>query len=164
MGKSYAETGTGPQNFESFAKQCSKYGYRVPSQEVFTKSYMDFKQQNCQSPSRYFVASYKIYTYGGSLEECPNLTSEEKKFKSKDVKNDAFRAYQLKKSIDELEVKTENAHRNNGKKKYDNGFIADILLRAMYEDNPVSLREKQKAQTEQLKSIIKKYGLYVSDL
>jgi hypothetical protein len=127
------------------------------------EGYDNNRKLMCSSSVKYFKASYEIYMHGGSVEECKQAIAGEV-FNSKDVKQDAFVAFQIKSSIRDLDVKIKDAHQNNGKKKYDSGFVLDSLLRAAYESDPVSLEEERKVQVEQLKSVIKKYNLFVSDL
>lgn len=163
LAQTYATYGTNVRNFDVFANQCAKYGYRVPSKEKFLEAYNGRQQEACTSAKAYFQSTYKIYATGGSAKnECSETANE--KFNLKAVKEDAFDAYLLKKSIGGLDDKIDNADRNYGRKKYDSGIILDSLLRAAYEDNPISLRDDRQEKIEKLKVIVKKYGLYISDL
>jgi hypothetical protein len=163
LGETYAKSGLNVSNFDMFANQCSKYGYRVPSKEKFIESYNSHRKEICSSPSNYFKASYSRYEHGGSLYSCDEVTAE-KAFNSDDVKEDAFKAHQLSQSNRELGDKIRDAHQNGGKKKYDNDRLIDILVRAVAESDPVSLEKRRQDQVEQLKSITKKYSLFISDL
>lgn len=163
LGEKYASEGIDVRNFDIFSNQCAKYGYRVPSKEKFTASYWNRKNVNCSSPSKYFQASYRIYRLGGTPEDCP-ASARVGDFAISDVKSDAFNAYQVQKSIDEIDVRIKTANDNNGKKTYDSGFLLDALLRAAHEDNPIALQDKRSARVEQLKRIAKKYDLVASDL
>lgn len=62
-------------------------------------------------------------------------------------------------SIKDIDVQIEHAHQNNGKKKYDSGFVLDALLRSAYESDPARLAEKRREKIEELKTIAKKYTL-----
>lgn len=163
LAQTYASYGTNVRNFDVFANQCAKYGYRVPSKEKFLAAYNERQDYACSSAKAYFQSTYKIYATGGSTKhECSEAANE--KFNLKVAKEDAFEAYLLKKSIGGIDDKIDNADRNYGKKKYHSGIILDSLLRAAYEDNPISLRDDRQEKIEKLKVLVKKYGLYISDL
>lgn len=162
-GELYAKQGTNIANFDVFANQCAKYGYRTPSREKFMKSYTSYQKNMCSSPAVYFKSSYKLY----SAVSVPKLCGEIgiiPSYNDEEVRDDAYYAYELKKSVEDLDSKINKAMDNNGTKKYDNGFIMDSLLRAAHESDPTTLRERRSEKIEDLKKITKKYNLFISDL
>ncbi len=164
LGESYAQNGVSVENFDVFARQCAKYSYRVPSKEKFMQGYEKYQVASCKNANQYFRATYQRRSFGNSSKgNCPNSAGA-LNFSPDDVKFDAGRAYELKNEIDNLNAKIDQAHQNNGKKKYDRDLLVDTLLRAAYESDPASLAEKRTQKTDELKGILSRYNLFISDL
>jgi|GEM_PF-7111973 hypothetical protein len=162
LGETYAQHKVPPRNFDVFANQCAKYGFRVPSKEKFLEGYGLSTADMCANSKKYFKASYKRFSLGHSAEDC-SPSSIVESFNVKEVKEDAFQAHLLTSSIKDLDAKIDKAEDNRAK-TYDKDLVIDALARAAFEDNPVSLKTNRDEKSEELKAVIKKYGLYISDL
>ena len=161
LADTYVKSGVPVRNFDTFANQCAKYGYRVPSKEKFMAAYNGNQADRCVNSKKYFQAAYTTFHRRGSVAECESSAMVES-FNSASVQEDAFQAYQLKTEMDVLDRKIEEAHGN--KKKYNDDLLIDTIARAAFEASPAALKEKRAAKGEQLKLLTKKYGLFVSDL
>lgn len=163
QGADYAKNGTSPANFDALADQCAKHGYRTPSKDKFLASYRSYKIMSCSNSERYFRSAYRLYSLGGAVELCSS-SDQASDFKSDQVRNDAFSAYQLKKAIKELDTQIQNERRSHWQNRHDDEFLMGLLLRSVNETDPEKLITKRNEKAEELKILTKKYNLFISDL
>lgn len=158
FGINSAERDRGSEDFDQFANQCAKYGYRVPSKEKFTESYNQTKALICSDARKYFISSYKKY---GQVVQC--ASDQTMTFQPETIRQDVSLTRQYKDEIEYLDQKISKT-KGAPKKTYDKDFLVDGTFRAIYESNPETLENERKATVEKLKPILSKYNLFISDL
>jgi len=159
LGEYYANTYMDTRNFEMFKNQCSKYGYRTPSEIEFKSAYEQTRASACINSRVYFKSSYKAYNHGATPFPCAESTPVFSSAES--IRKDAHDAHTYKMRLDYIDDRQKNGSNIHSTS---NDFILISLLRLLLEESPYTLEKDQQEIMPKLKDITKKYALFISEL